>query len=194
MLDPLNGILRGEITDFYLSAKAMSHQDMIDFTSQDCRNTQSIFGNSTSDILIDWKNLNIVKEGTNTESIQLSVDEVCREKNEETMLIMSIKRNYSNSKYMCNLLGGNLFNPKSKADIENLPFELLKSNHLTELNLTDIIGHCGNLFWIPIRQYGAKDNTTGRYIWYQDIGNVSEELPTKATYLPWLFGQPNGGE
>ena len=56
--DPLNGILRGEITDFYLLSKAMDLQDMINWnTTMSCRDSKSYFGDSSSDLIIDWNNL-----------------------------------------------------------------------------------------------------------------------------------------
>ena len=188
--DPLNGILRGEITDFYLLSKAMDLQDMINWnTTMSCRDSKSFFGESSSDLIIDWNNLTIVKAGNNSEKVDLSVDEVCRDKNEEAVIIFSIRQNYSYAKHMCNLIGGSMYNPQCHADIENLPSILLRGNHLGEQNITELVNHCGNLFWIPIRQNGTKNATTGEYVWYQDVGNSL----TQAVYTPWLFGQPNGG-
>ena len=167
----------------------MSLRDMMDFTTFNCRNATSIFEKNSSDILVDWKNLQVAKKGNNTKNIQLNVEEVCRDKNEETTLIFSIKQNYSNAKHLCNQIGGILFNPKNKSDIENLPLSLLKGNHLDAENITDLTLHCGNLFWIPIKLNEAEQIKAGRYSWYQDIRSNF----TKATFLPWLFGQPNGG-
>ena len=82
-----------------------------------------------------------------------------------------------------------MYNPQCNADIENLPSILLRGNHLGEQNITELVTYCGNLFWIPIRQNGTKNATTGEYVWYQDVGNSL----TQAVYTPWLFGQPNGG-
>ena len=132
----------------------------------------------------------MVKEGNNTVIIQLSLDEVCRERNEETIRIVSIKQNYSNSKQRCNQMGGNLHYPKNNIDIENLPLKLLKNNHLKEENITELINICGSTFWIPIKQNGTKSTITGGYAWHEDIENGTKE----AHYLPWLFGQPNGGK
>ena len=167
----------------------MSLRDMMDFTTFNCRNTTSIFDKHSSNILVDWKNLQIAKKGNNTKIIELNIEEVCRDKNEDTTIIFSIKQNYSNSKHVCNQIGGILFNPKSNADIKTLPLSLLKGNHLDEENITDLTLHCGNLFWIPIKLNETEQTTSGRYIWYQDI---KSNFP-QATFLPWLFGQPNGG-
>ena len=91
---------------------------------------------------------------------------------------------------MCNQIGGTLFNPKNNADIENLQSNLLESNHLDEQNITDLTVHCGNVFWMPIKLLVTERSRGGSYMWYQDIRS---EFTQEATFLPWLFGQPNGG-
>ena len=188
----MNGILRGEMTDFYVASQSLSLSEMINFTTWDCRQNKNVFDKYSSKKLIDWKNLNIVRKGSNIEIIQLDRDEVCRDKNEETVLISSIKRNYSNSKQTCQQIGGSLYNPKSQNDIENLTSHLLKNNHLVSENITEITNFCGLLFWIPIRQLDFNDGNTKEHKiqWYEDKG---EGPPKEATFVPWLFGQPNGG-
>ena len=188
----MNGILRGEITDFYVASKAISLSEMINFTTWDCRQNKNVFDQYSNTILIDWKNLNIMRNGSNIEIIQLDLDEVCRDKNEETILISSIKRNYSNSKQTCQQIGGSLYNPMSQDEIENLTSNLLKNNHLKEENITELTNYCGLLFWIPITQLMLNNEKFGEQEirWYEDTG---EEPPKEASFLPWLFGQPNGG-
>ena len=134
----------------------MSLRDMIDFTTVGCRKTKSTSDNHFSNLLIDWNHLEEVRKGNNTKSIRVNVEEVCRDKNEETTLIISIKQNYSNAKHVCNQIGGTFYNPKNKADIANLPSNLLKNNHIEEKNITDLTLHCGNLFWIPVTLRGNE--------------------------------------
>ena len=189
----MNGILRGEMTDFYVASHSLSLSEMINFTTWDCRHDKNVFHKYSDNILLNWTSLNIVRKGLNIEMIQLDRDEVCRDKNEETVLISSIKRNYSNSKQSCQQIGGSLYNPMSQDDIENLTFNLLKNNHLVEDNITEITNYCGLLFWIPITQLESADEEVEeeKILWYDDIGN---DPPKVATFLPWLFGQPNGGK
>ena len=165
---------------------------MVGFTTWDCRQGTNVFDKYSNNTLINWKNLNIIRKGSNIEMIELHRDEVCRDKNEETVLISSIKRNYSNSKQSCRQIGGSLYRPRNQNDIENLTSNLLKNNHLVEENITEITNYCGLLFWIPIRQLESNDKKIEEYDirWYEDKGKGKVE---EAKFLPWLFGQPNGG-
>ena len=52
----MNGILRGEMTDFYVASQSLSLSEMINFTTWDCRQNMNVFDRYTSKKLIDWKN------------------------------------------------------------------------------------------------------------------------------------------
>ena len=98
MHDSINGIFRGELTDLYVLSKAITLQDMIQFTSWDCKtfvlNTTLARHNaqySSLSFLIDWRKLNITEEGSNIKHIQLSLDEVCRDNDEEVVKVFIIK-------------------------------------------------------------------------------------------------------
>ena len=186
-MDPINGIFRGVLTDFYVVARALTNQEMQQFTN-DCKNPQEIFKNVTFDMLINWKEIDILIEGNNTVSVYLSSDEVCRDKKEETVKIIPIKQNYSNSKQTCEQVGGSLYYVRNTDDVEKLASNLLKGNQFGA-NVSGDIDVCGSTFWLPIRQNGTKDTVTVEYIWYQEV----EKIVQRVDYLPWLFGQPNGG-
>ena len=82
-----------------------------------------------------------------------------------------------------------MYYPKNQVDIETLPTKLQKGNKEKKRSITELINVCGSTFWIPVKQNGTKHGITGEYIWYQDNADNTNE----AEYLPWLFGQPNGG-
>ena len=192
-MDPLNGIFRGLLTDLYILSRALKAKEMLRFT-KDCINPMTNFlklhnNNSRQHILFDWNQMKVTKEGENTEKIQLRANEVCRDHKEETVKIITIKQNYSNARHMCNQLGGDLYHLRSKKDIEHLSSKFLRNNQFGE-NETALVDFCGSTFWMPIVQNGTLHSDTGNPVWYLDAENGEQQM---VTFLPWLFGQPNGG-